>query len=108
MSDSHRSHRKPVKPSTRVSCRLGPYGMGAEVGVAVLDLSVESVGLTLKAPLEPGQEVEITFDSIGLLRPVTLTSKSTSCTPAADGTYCVVLVFEKAMGHREFMALTSV
>jgi hypothetical protein len=82
--------------------------MGAEVGVAVLDMSAESIRLTAKAPLEPGQELEVTFDSIGLLRPVTATAKSTSCTPGGDGTYCVDLVFEKAIGHREFMALTSV
>jgi hypothetical protein len=108
MSDSQRSQRKQAKESTRVSCRLGPYGMGAEVSVAVLDLSVEIIRLTARAPMDPGQEVEITLESIGLLRPVTQTANVTECTPAADGAYCVCCVFEKAIGYREFMALTSV
>jgi hypothetical protein len=108
MSDSHRSQRKPAKESTRASCRLGPYGMGAEVRVAVLDLSVESIRLTARAAMEPGQEVEVTLESIGLLRPVTQTANVAVCTPADDGAYCVCLTFEKAIGYREFMALTSV
>jgi hypothetical protein len=108
MSDSQRSQRKPAKQSTRVSCRLGPYGMGAEVGVTVLDLSVESIRLTARAPMEPGQEVEVSLESIGLLRPVTVTANVAECTPAADGEYCLTLVCEKAIGYREFMALTSV
>jgi hypothetical protein len=82
--------------------------MGADVAVAVLDLSPEGVRLSVKTPLEPCHEVEVSLESIGLRRPVILPAKATWCIPAADGTYCVGLAFEKTIGYREFMALTSV
>ena len=46
-------------------------GLGANIAVRVLDLSDSGVRLLVRRAVKPGQEVEVTLESIGLVKPVT-------------------------------------
>jgi hypothetical protein len=64
-TESRRRRRRAAKPGTQVSCRLGCYGLGAELARSIVDLSEGGACVTLTDHSDPGKEVEITLDALG-------------------------------------------
>jgi hypothetical protein len=105
-TESRRHRRRAAKPGTRVSCRLGSYGLGAELARSVVDLSEGGACITLTARIDPGQEVEITLDGPGGQRSVRLPARVAWCDKAPDGGYWAGLEFEKYLAYRDLTELT--
>jgi len=100
------SPRRPPKRSLRVSCIKGSLGLGANVGVAVLDVSETGIRLVVSSALEAGNEVEIELSSTVLPRPVKILAHVVWCVAAADGNHCIGAHFQKRMNYAYLMQLT--
>jgi hypothetical protein len=77
------------------------------MALTLLDVSETGARLLIQDSLAPGQEVEITFESIALHRPVKRTGTVVWCVAAQDGTYGVGVRFEKFLGFSDWQALTT-
>ena len=60
-TERRRTPRRAAKRSVRAECRLGPRGLGADVGAVLFDVSEFGLRLVLTAAVSPGQEVEVTL-----------------------------------------------
>jgi hypothetical protein len=104
-AESRRLRRRETKPGVQVTCRPGSHGLGADLALSVLDISEEGARLRLKAPLQPGQEVEVTLQGVGTPRPVRMPARVAWSVAAADGSHCVGLAFEKTLTYRDFLSI---
>jgi hypothetical protein len=68
--EQRRQIRRKVRNATDVTCRTGTSGMGPNLAIRMLDISEEGVRLTLKQPVNPGEELEISFTPLGCNREV--------------------------------------
>jgi len=89
---------------TRTTCRKGAFG--PDLAVSLLDISRTGARLAVTAPLERGQEVEVTLGGGGQ-RPVRLTARVVWSAPAADGSHCVGLKFQKSLGYDYLFSVAS-
>jgi hypothetical protein len=99
--------RQSVKRSARAACRKGGLGLGPNLAASLLDVSQTGSRLVVTAPLEKGQQVEVTLEGIGGRRPVKLLASVVWCVPAADGNYCVGCTFEKRVSYLDLSSLVS-
>jgi len=58
------SRRQAVRSTTRIECRLGNMGLGANILRSVQDLSETGIRATMQAALAVGQEVELVFNGV--------------------------------------------
>jgi hypothetical protein len=100
-----RCRRRQPKRTTRLACHAGAFGMGPDMGGGVLDLSEEGVRLRVKARLSPGQEIEVSLDSVNHRRPVKLIADVIWVVPADDGTYCVGARFQRPLRYADLEGL---
>ncbi len=101
------ARRHKPKRSTKVVCLKGAFGLGRNMALALLDVSETGTRLLIKESLAPGQEVEITFESMALYRPVKRSGAVVWCVAAQDGTFAVGVRFEKFLGFSDWQALTT-
>lgn len=106
-SNRRASRRHKPKRSTKAVVLKGAYGLGRNMALSLLDVSETGARLLIQEPLAPGQEVEITFESIALHRPVKRSATVVWCVAAEDGTYGVGVRFEKFLGFTDWQALTT-
>jgi hypothetical protein len=98
--------RRAIKRSITVSCRKGSLGLGPNLAVALLDLSEGGVRLTVKEPLEHGQEIEIELTAPGQGRPLRLLATIVWAIAAADGTHAIGARFHRRMAYADLQRLT--
>jgi len=88
-SDRRRAPRRRPKPTTAVTCREERLVVGANLAVAILDISADGIRLIVRANLEKGQKIEVDLDGIGYCRPIQLAAEVVWSVPTADGNWCI-------------------
>ncbi len=113
MSDSQqsrnnlrRSKRKAAKGRVRASCYRGPWEMGTNLALSVLDLSETGVRLLLKEAVTVGQEVSIILESPTNARSVKRTGTVAWSASTADGKPTAGINFHKVVEYRDLLELT--
>jgi hypothetical protein len=101
------SLRKPARRTVKVHCRKGTLGLGPNVAVAFLDVSEGGVRLLVKAPLEPGDEVEVALHGYGLPEAIVRVAHVTWALPVDDGQHAVGLRFQKRIPFRAVQTLAT-
>lgn len=102
-----RARRRAPKRSTKIFCYKGPLGLGPNLALAILDLSETGVRAVLKEPLPQKQEVEINLDSLNHRRPLKVMGDVVWCVAAADGTWCVGIQFQRALGYYDYQSMVT-
>jgi len=97
--------RRAPKRRPKLCCYKGALDLGANLAMALLDVSESGVRLTLKSALEPGQEVNLAFEGIGHRRPLKSNGKVVWCVPAQDGSFCVGIRLDKYLPYQEISKL---
>jgi hypothetical protein len=100
-----RGQRRKPKHATQTQCFKGALGLGPNVALAALDVSEQGARLVLKEPLEPGQQAQIHLSGLGYRRPLKVLATVVWVVPAADGTYCVGLRFDKSLRYADLQLL---
>jgi hypothetical protein len=85
----------------------GAWGLGANVAVALLDLSEDGVQLVVKEPLAAGQEVEVSLAGPFHNRPVKAAARVVWVGAASGGNYRVGARFDKRLPYADLQSLTS-
>jgi hypothetical protein len=98
------ARRKP-KETTKTICVAYEDGVGRNIGVALLDVSLFGAGLAVVEPLVVGSEVAIGLEVIGEPRRPVVAAKVVSCDPLADGGYRVGARFQQCLNTAFFQAL---
>src|SRR5438105_230441 len=97
--------RRPARPSSKVVCQAGAFGVGRNLALAVLDVSEMGVRLRLKEALPPGREVTVGLTPPGQSRESRLTGRVVWCVAAADGTHLAGVRFDKQLDYPALQAL---
>jgi hypothetical protein len=100
------SIRRQPKGRLRAACRKGAMGLGPNLALTVLDLSETGVRLTVAPGLTPGQQVSVTVEGAGTPRPIERMGTVIWLVPAADGTFCAGVRFDKRLPYGDFLHLT--
>jgi hypothetical protein len=103
-----RTRRRSPRGSTRVICFKNALGLGANLALALLDLSETGIRLQLKDPLPENQEVEINLDSLNHRRPLKVLGRVIWCLAAADGSHCAGIQFQRPLAYIDLQALVRV
>lgn len=88
-SDRRRARRQHPKPNTEVACRSDTLIVGSNLAVSVLDISADGIRLTVNAPLQKGQKIEVDLEGIGYCRPLKLNAEVMWSLETADGKWCI-------------------
>jgi hypothetical protein len=99
-----RRHSPRGKP--KIALYKGSLDLGANLAVRLLDVSESGVRLLARAALDPPQEVTLTIEGMGHLRPIKTTGKVVWCVPADDGAYCMGIQFFKYIPYADLTRLT--
>lgn len=91
----HRSAGRPL----RVTCRLGPWGLGPDLAVRLLDLSQTGIRLMLKVGLRQGQEVQVVLSGPGNCPSLQALANVVWSVAAADGHHCAGLRFQRSLPY---------
>jgi hypothetical protein len=100
------SRRRRPKPSTRLACRCGAFGLGHDVPAVALDLSETGARLLLEEELFPGQEVELAFQSPNRPRPLKVAAEVVWCEPEPNGGFGAGVRFRRQMDYPALLGLT--
>jgi hypothetical protein len=105
-AEQRRMPRKPPKPGTVVECRKGTLGLGADLAIAMLDISVDGVLMMIREPLSVGEEIEICVTALGFSRPRRLEATVVRCTKEEGVGYCMAAQFSTALNYVDIYHLT--
>ncbi len=94
------------KGGTKARCSRGALGLGANLAVAVLDVSETGARLVLKADLPKGQEVELALENVGG-RAVKGLAEIVWSVALADGNFCVGAHFHKFISYTDLTSLVK-
>jgi hypothetical protein len=100
------SLRRSPRGKIKIWCRRGALDLGPNLALSVLDISETGVRLILREPLRLGQEVSITLEGAGGVKPAKRLGKVVWSVPSADGSHCTGVSFEKRLDYRQFLELT--
>ena len=98
--------RRKAKQSTKVICLKGCLGLGRNIALSVLDVSEAGACLIVKELLTPGQDVDLTFESEAVPRPVTRIGRVVWCLARQDGDYCIGVRFENFLPYMSWQSMT--
>src|SRR5262249_43671521 len=98
------ARRRSPKGGTKARCYKSTLGLGPDVALAVLDISETGARLLLRAPVKPGQEVEVDLEHIAY-RPVKVQAQVIWAIPTADGHYCVGTRFDRPISYADLRSL---
>ena len=87
--------RRKTRSTEKVECRKGSLGLGANLGIILLDISEAGVRLILKAALKPKDEVEVVIRDHGPQSTIKRIGEVMWCLALDDGRFCVGVQFEK-------------
>jgi len=92
-----RKPRHQARPSSKVFCLPGGYGVGRNIALAVLDVSETGVCLRLREPLQQGQEVRVGLLPSEEVREVRTSGAVVWCVAADDGTHVAGIRFDRPL-----------
>jgi hypothetical protein len=105
--DARRARRRPIKESTKVHCYGNALGLGRNIASALLDVSEAGVRLTVKIPVEVGQEVEINLHGQTGVSARHI-ARVVWAVPAEGGLFCVGCALAKPLPYATLVALARV
>jgi hypothetical protein len=88
-SDRRRSRRQRPKATAEVTCRAEAVRVGANLALAILDISADGIRMVVRSPLEKGQKIEVDLEGIGYCRPLKLDAEVVWALATADGNWCI-------------------
>ncbi|GBD35827.1 hypothetical protein HRbin36_00942 [bacterium HR36] len=101
-----RAHqRKPPRGRCIVKLFRGTLGLGQNLALELVDVSLSGAKLRLSQNLRPGEEVTVELLGQGHLRPVKSLARVIWCRPADQG-FLTGLTFEKPLSYADFLHLT--
>src|SRR5579872_2665417 len=95
------ARRRAAKRSVRVNCIANAIGLGPNVALSLLDVSEAGARITIKVPLLPRQEVEISLTGIGHRKPVRVLAEVIWCIPAEEGTYLAGFKLQRYLSYQD-------
>lgn len=105
LHNRRRESRRIPRKSAQILCLKGSLGLGANLALALLDLSPTGVRLVVKSALEKGQEIEVALTLPG----IAWSRRKLACVAWAqrqdDGTYCVGAEFLSRLSYADFQLL---
>jgi len=75
--------------------------LGANLALALLDLSETGASMSVKEAMEPGREVTVGLEGQSHPRPVVCVGNVVWCKPAAGGVFTVGITFQKRLPYGE-------
>jgi len=100
-ADKRLIRRKPAKSGVRVQCRRGQLGLGADVAVAVVDISDTGMCVVVKAALTKGEDAEVILAGVGRQKPLKLACEVRWCVPDGAAGFRAGLRFRKRIPYAE-------
>jgi hypothetical protein len=82
-------------------------GAGANIAVALLDVSEMGIRLLISENVEPGQLVEVRLRGPGHHRPAKLAAEIIWSVPTADRAYCVGACFREKLALNDLQRLAT-
>jgi Tfp pilus assembly protein PilZ len=76
--------------------------------LAVLDLSEEGIRLRVTETLQAGQEVEVQLESFNRSRPLKVLGTVAWSVPAADGSCCIGVRFQRTIPYIDVVSFIRV
>jgi hypothetical protein len=97
--------RANVRPSVKVICRKGTLDLGANIAIAVLDVSETGVRLIVKERLTANQELSISLEPAHSRAAVRRIANVAWCVESSDEKFVVGAHFDKRMPYSEWQKL---
>ena len=82
-------------------------GLGANLALAMLDLSEDGAALLLKEPLQNGEEVQLEFSRAARYWHCCIPAEAVWCILAADDNYCAGLRFSRRLAYRDVQEMVE-
>lgn len=99
--------RRPPRGRVRVVCQRGSLELGANLALALLDLSETGALLLIKEALEKGREVSLALEQVGTGRTFKRVGIVAWSAPLPDGkSFRAGVAFQKRLEYREIRELT--
>ncbi|MBI3407214.1 MAG: PilZ domain-containing protein [Planctomycetes bacterium] len=104
--ERRRDPRRPSKKNLVVHCRKGTLGLGPNLALAALNISLSGVQLRLKERLEPGQEIEVDLQTAEMNCRITVAADVIWCAAQGNDSFVVGAEFRKSLTYAELKELT--
>jgi hypothetical protein len=88
------ARRKP-NGATKAVCIAYSDGVGRNIALSILDVSMFGAQLAVEGPLAPGSEITVGFEAAGANKRPLLTAQVVWCGKCLDGTYRIGCQFLK-------------
>ena len=105
LANRRRDSRRIPRKSAQVLCLKGSLGLGANLALALLDLSATGVRLLVRSPLEKGQEIEVVLTLPGMAWSRRKLARVAWVQQQDDGTCCVGAEFQSRLSYADFQVL---
>ena len=106
-SNRRRSQRGKARSSVKVQCRKGSHGLGADLALALLDISDSGVRLLITKPLDLMIEVEVLISGYGMKGLIRLLGNVRWQVKLETGQFCVGVEFQKRLAYRDWGILSA-
>jgi hypothetical protein len=104
------SARKRPRGKAKVACYRGAWDLGANLGIALLEVSETGALVLLRAALPPSQVVTLMLQGQWHLRPIRMPGKVVWCAAASDNpeaeTFRAGIEFEKRLPWADLMQIS--
>ena len=100
------SIRKPPRRTIRLQCRRGLFGLGLNLGTAIINVSETGAQVATNALLAVGDEVEIVFDGFGMRSTLKRVGDVRWATAQDGGGSRAGIHFHKPLAFRDVQALS--
>jgi hypothetical protein len=98
--------RRLPKGKVKVICYKGSFDLGANLALAVINVSETGIRLVIASALAEGQEVLVHLEGQGHMRPIKNHGTVVWCIPSNDGNFVVGIHFHKSLRYKDFTHLT--
>ncbi|MCS7015588.1 MAG: PilZ domain-containing protein [Gemmatales bacterium] len=97
--------RKPPRGRCVVHLFRGTFGLGRNLALELLDISLSGAKLRVSERFRPGEEVTLQFLGQGHLRPVKTLARVVWCRPE-NSAHILGVSFEKLLPYSDFLHIT--
>src|SRR5260370_9951102 len=102
------SLRRRPKVRINVTCRKGSMDLGANLAVALLDVSESGASLLVKEAMPVNQEASVSLESPNHTRPLLRVGTVMWSLPTAGGGHCAGINFQKYLPYKDLHFLAGV
>lgn len=99
--DRRLSSRRRVTKHVDVTVQVGTLGLGPNIGIALIDISEEGLGVHLKTPVKPGDAVEVDLSFPVASKTWKLFGDVCWCNPGRFGTFVAGIRLRRRLTHHE-------